>query len=101
MIVWFTPHPLLSVGVDVAVLVLPVICIRQAIVDCRICVFGLAARLSRKVCMAVGVSADDGPIVPRPVWLPPVDWSLPVTLPSFAVTWSEVPLVKALSTFCS
>src|SRR2546429_3356795 len=99
--VWFVPQPLVRVGVEVGDPPPPLICMGQDIVDCKICVLGLAASASRKVCIVVGVRAFDAAIALRPVVSAVEPWSLPATLPSFAVTWLDVPEVNAPSTFCS
>ena len=93
--VWLVPHPLVTVGVDVGPPTSPVICIGQASVDWRICVFGLLVSVDRRRCMAAGLSASVAPIAARPVV-----WSLPVTELCFWAAWVDEPLVKAFSTFC-
>src|SRR5213593_565271 len=99
--VWFVPQPLVSVGVEVGDPLPPVICIGHDIVDCKICVLGLAASVFRKFCIIVELKAFDPAIALRPVASPVDPWSLPATLPSFCVAWPDVPDVNALSTFCS
>src|SRR5437867_2817649 len=99
--VWFVPQPLVNVGVEVGEPPPPVICIGQAIVDCKICVLGLAASASRKFCIVVGLRAFDVAMALRPVVSAPVPWSLPATLPSFWAAWPDVPDVNEFSTFFS
>src|SRR5213593_5011784 len=99
--VWFVPQPLVNVGVEVGDPPPPVICIGQAIVDCKIWVLGLAMSVVKKVCIVAGVRALDAPIALRPVASAPVPWSRPATFPCLSVTWLDVPDVNALSTFCS
>ena len=63
---------MVSVGVEVGNPLPPVICSGQAIVDCKICVLGLAVSVARKVCIVVGVRVVDEAIAVRPVASTPV-----------------------------
>src|SRR3989442_13704540 len=66
-IVWFMPHPLVRVGVDVGPPSSPLICIGHGSVDFKTCVSGLLVRVLRRFCLMVGLSAFVAPMAARPV----------------------------------